>query len=100
MAVPRRMENDSETREAALLRVLGPLLFRDSGEEKTIRLWRNKDGQPMWNWELEREMRDFPPVSLRAHMDRAFDGMGQRDAGGAPSLPEARTRKRRRTNPA
>jgi CRISPR-associated protein Csb2 len=66
MAVPREIESDGETREVALRRVLAPLLFRESGEEKTVRLWRNKDGHAVWEWELEREKRDFPPVSLRA----------------------------------
>lgn len=66
MAVPREIESGSETREAVLRRVIAPLLFNDSGEEKAVKLWRNKDGHAVWEWKLEREKRDFPPVSLRA----------------------------------
>ena len=41
IAVPRELHLQSETRDAALRRVIGPLLFHGTGEEKIIRLWRN-----------------------------------------------------------
>ncbi len=63
MAIPRKLDKEGgETRSAALRGVIGPLLFHDTGEEKTIRLWRHH----AWTWELEREKREYPPVSLRA----------------------------------
>lgn len=62
MAIPRELDPQSEIRETALGRVIGPLLFRDTGEEKVIRLWRNN----AWKWEAEREKREYPPVTLRA----------------------------------
>lgn len=62
MAIPRELNAQSETRDTALRRVIGPLLFRDTGEEKVIHLWRNH----AWEWELEREKREYPPLALRA----------------------------------
>ncbi|MGH9353347.1 MAG: type I-G CRISPR-associated protein Csb2, partial [Terriglobia bacterium] len=62
MAVPRELGLHGETRDAALRRVIGPLLFRDTGEEKAIQLWRNH----VWKWDLEREKREYPPMTLRA----------------------------------
>jgi len=65
MAIPREIETLSETKEETLRRVLGPLLFRENGEEKTIRLWRNQGRSQIWEWKLRREMRTYPPVALR-----------------------------------
>jgi len=62
MAIPSELDLQHETRDAVLRRVIGPLLFRDTGEEKVIRLWRGH----AWRWELEREKREYPPVTLRA----------------------------------
>jgi CRISPR-associated protein Csb2 len=62
MAIPRQIDSQSQTRETALRSVIGPLLFRATGEEKVIRLWRNN----VWEWNLEREQREYPPVTLRA----------------------------------
>jgi CRISPR-associated protein Csb2 len=56
IAVPR----DLDVR--GLRQVIGPLLFRDNGEERTIRLRRSD----VWEWKLEREKREWPPVTLRA----------------------------------
>jgi CRISPR-associated protein Csb2 len=67
MAFPREIEAHGETKEGTLRRVIGSLLFRENGEEKTIRLWRNNGSEPLWEWDLEREARDYPPVTLRAN---------------------------------
>ncbi len=57
LAIPRDIPVD-ETR-----RTIGPLLFgSQSGEERTVRLWR----EGVWEWTLEREVRDRPPEALRA----------------------------------
>ncbi len=58
MAVPRSVSDEQAKA------VIGPLLFDlDSGDERTIRLWRN-DG--LWEWRLQRETRDRPPTALRS----------------------------------
>jgi CRISPR-associated protein Csb2 len=62
VAVPRELHLQSETRDAALRRTIGALLFRDSGEEKIIRLRRGD----VWEWELEREKREYAPFTLSA----------------------------------
>ncbi len=62
MAIPREFEAQFETRDAVLRRVVGSLLFREDGEEKTVHLWRGN----AWDWKLEREKREYPPVTLRA----------------------------------
>lgn len=56
MAIPRGLS------DTALRPVIGSLLFHKNGAEKTIKLWR----EGAWNWTLEREKRDYPPVTLRA----------------------------------
>lgn len=56
MAIPRGLP------DSALRSDLGRLLFNETGEERTVRLWR--DGA--WEWKLEREKRDYPPFTLRA----------------------------------
>lgn len=66
MAIPRAIDSRDETKEESLRRVIGSLLFRENGEEKTIRVWRNKGAEPLWEWKLERETRDYPPLTLRA----------------------------------
>lgn len=69
MAVPRDLGFQNETRETSFRRVLGPLLFHDTGIEKVITLWRRlKPDQEKraWEWELRREKREYPPVTLRA----------------------------------
>ena len=59
MAIPHSLSAE-EAKKA-----IGPLLFNlETGEEKTIRLWRN-DG--LWNWLLRRETRDRPPQSLQTN---------------------------------
>jgi len=68
IAIPRELDTQNETKDAALRRVIGPLLFRESGEEKLITVWRNSKSEPgkAWEWRLEREKREIPPVTLRA----------------------------------
>ena len=57
IAVPK----DIPSEEAR--RTLGTLLFnQESGKEKTIHLWR----ADVWDWKLQRETRDRPPITLRA----------------------------------
>jgi CRISPR-associated protein Csb2 len=57
MAVPRAVPVN-EARRA-----LGPLLFHpSSGEDREIQLWRNG----AWRWQLRRETRDWPQLTLRA----------------------------------
>jgi CRISPR-associated protein Csb2 len=65
MAIPRHVDAPGETREETLRRVLGAILFRKNGEDKTIRLWRNKGSRDHWEWELDRETSDYPPETLR-----------------------------------
>jgi CRISPR-associated protein Csb2 len=60
IALPRELDLAGETKATVLRRVIGPLLFRDTGEEKTVTLWRGKT----WKWELEREKREYPPLTL------------------------------------
>ena len=62
MAIPRELELQSENRVVALRRTIGALLFRDTGEERVIHLRRDH----VWEWELEREKREYPPLTLRA----------------------------------
>ena len=63
MALPRDLPvEEGETQEAILRRTIGPLLFNtESGMEKQLKLWRNE----VWEWELAREKRDHPPLTLR-----------------------------------
>lgn len=57
IAVPKLVSPD-EARQN-----LGALLFNpNTGDERTIRLWRNG----VWEWKLRREARDRPPLTLRA----------------------------------
>jgi CRISPR-associated protein Csb2 len=62
VAIPRALQLQSETRDADLRRTIGALLFRDTGDEKVIHLRRSH----VWDWELEREKREYPPLTLRA----------------------------------
>jgi CRISPR-associated protein Csb2 len=66
ITVPREIDTLDETKEASFRRVLGPLLFLDNGEERTIRLWRNERGKPIWECQFRRETRTYPPVEMRA----------------------------------
>lgn len=47
---------------------IGPVLFNpESGQQRTLKLWKspkNGDGK-VWEWELQREDRPYPPQSLR-----------------------------------
>jgi CRISPR-associated protein Csb2 len=67
MAIPRELDSYGETKQETLRRVIGPFLFREDGQEKAIRLWRTKGAEVLWEWKLERETRDYPPMTLRAH---------------------------------
>jgi CRISPR-associated protein Csb2 len=60
MAIPRALAA-YEDRSTALRRVLQPLLFDKSGNERTISLWRGN----AWKWHVQREKRDYPPFNLR-----------------------------------
>jgi CRISPR-associated protein Csb2 len=66
MAIPREIDSYGETKEETLRRVIGSLLFREDGQEKAIRLWRTRGAEPLWEWKLERETRNYPPMTLRA----------------------------------
>jgi CRISPR-associated protein Csb2 len=61
IAIPWNLDLQGQTRAAALRRVIGPLLFRETGEEKTVHLWHSD----VWEWKLEREKREYPPLTLR-----------------------------------
>ena len=63
IAIPRDLGVANEARDAALRRVIGPLLFRDNGEDREVTLWRSGAA---WKWKLQREKRDYPPLTLRA----------------------------------
>jgi CRISPR-associated protein Csb2 len=65
LAIPREFETDSrESREEAIRNALGGLFFDlESGLERSIRLWRN---DLCWEWQLQRENRERPPVALKA----------------------------------
>jgi CRISPR-associated protein Csb2 len=69
IAVPREMAASD-----ALRRSLGPLFFDpETGDEHEIHLWRNRFGggdsvvrcTRVWDWTLEREKRERPPIALR-----------------------------------
>jgi CRISPR-associated protein Csb2 len=62
IAIPRELGVEGRARAEAVRRVIGPLMFGHAGDEKTIHLWRSN----VWNWKLERENREYPPVTLRA----------------------------------
>lgn len=55
IAVPREFDLQNEARDAALRRIIGALLFRETGEEQTIHLHRGD----AWKWDLEREKREY-----------------------------------------
>lgn len=62
MALPQGLKNSTELRH-----VLGPLFFDpDTGEERSVELWRrDRQGNKIWSWELRRETRERPPLSLQ-----------------------------------
>jgi CRISPR-associated protein Csb2 len=61
IALPRRLRNSAELRRA-----LGPLFYDlGSGSERMVTLWRNHAGKAIGRWELQRETRELPPISLR-----------------------------------
>jgi CRISPR-associated protein Csb2 len=56
-AIPRGLPPD-QVRDG-----IGPLLFNlESGGERTLHLWNRN----LWDWHLQREVRDRPPLTLRA----------------------------------
>jgi CRISPR-associated protein Csb2 len=63
IAVPRNIRLEScATREEELRRFMGPLFFDpNTGEERPITLWEKQ----AWRWQLEREMRERPPLTLQ-----------------------------------
>jgi CRISPR-associated protein Csb2 len=68
LAIPRRLPDGRGRRDEELRRCLGPLLFDpETGEPRTIRIWkeRGNGGGRVWEWMLERETRERPPLSLR-----------------------------------
>jgi CRISPR-associated protein Csb2 len=76
IAIPRGADPE-EVRER-----IGPLLFDpDTGKARPIPLWKNSTacGSRIWEWELERESRQYPPQSLRAETwtgpDREWDSV-------------------------
>lgn len=59
IAVPRGIESSE------LQQYLGPLFFDvQTGEPRTIRLWKNGRAGRVWEWRLEREDRESPPSTL------------------------------------
>ena len=61
IAIPRGIPQE-EVRKR-----IGPLLFNpETGEPRTVKLWKNsKVGAAVWEWDLQRESRESPPLSLR-----------------------------------
>ena len=61
IAIPRGIPQE-EVRKR-----IGPLLFNpETGEPRTVKLWKNsKAGAAVWEWDLQRESRESPPLSLR-----------------------------------
>jgi CRISPR-associated protein Csb2 len=62
MAIPRGIDPE-EVREQ-----IGPLLFNpQSGKPRTVKLWKSptKGDDEVWEWEMQREDRMYPPHSLR-----------------------------------
>lgn len=59
--------NPDVNRESDIRRCLGPLFFdADTGEERLVKLWRNDlRNRPVWEWVLERETRERPPLTLQ-----------------------------------
>lgn len=66
IAIPRAIDPEGEASEESRRRVIGSLLFDDSGNERTIALWRSKGAERVWEWNLEREKSDSPSFTLRA----------------------------------
>ena len=66
MALPRTIDAEAEDSEESRRHIIGSLLFREDKERETIKLWRNKDGKAVWEWEIEREKSDSPQVTLRS----------------------------------
>jgi CRISPR-associated protein Csb2 len=64
MALPAHLQKDAaEPGDSELRRVLGPMFFDPAtGEERIIRLWSKPR---TWEWQLERETRERPPLALR-----------------------------------
>jgi CRISPR-associated protein Csb2 len=63
IAIPGKFPvKDGSTRAAELQTFLGPLFFEQTGEERIIRIEREK----VWQWDLVREERERPPEALRA----------------------------------
>lgn len=56
IALPRGIAGTADGR-----RVLGKFLFTEEGETRQIKLWRTG----AWEWVVEREARERPPVSMR-----------------------------------
>jgi CRISPR-associated protein Csb2 len=63
MAIPRDLRHSSgSTREEELRQFLGPLFFdTETGQERAIAIWRTG----VWQWTLERENRERPPMTLQ-----------------------------------
>jgi CRISPR-associated protein Csb2 len=64
IAIPREADGDVEVRRA-----IGALLFRESGEDRIIHLWkapgRESGEKKIWDWRLQRSGRDEPRAALR-----------------------------------
>jgi CRISPR-associated protein Csb2 len=63
MAIPRHFRHaPGAAPEEELRRVLGPLFFNaETGEEREIKIWN----AGVWEWTLEREKRERPPLALQ-----------------------------------
>jgi len=46
-------------------RCIGPLLFDSTGAPRSIHLWRDGKSGRVWDWFLDRETRESPPMTLR-----------------------------------
>jgi CRISPR-associated protein Csb2 len=59
LALPRALEGKAD----AIRLALGRMFFNENAEERPVVLWQKEE---TWKWELEREKRQYPPLTLRA----------------------------------
>jgi CRISPR-associated protein Csb2 len=69
IAIPRELIGENRSLQEALRGSIGPLFFNpDTKSKRRLTLWKNSTTSPgnAWEWELEREIRERPPTSLKA----------------------------------
>lgn len=68
IAVPKELYGETHTAEDAIRRCMGPVFYPPLTKSgRKLRLWRDTktDVGKAWEWHLEREVREDPPLSLK-----------------------------------